>query len=421
MVTLEMNSDSAIIIGAGIAGLSCARRLHQAGIPFLITEGSDRIGGRVKTDHIDGFLLDHGFQVLQDAYPEAQRQLNYEALDLHPFAPGVIIRAGGQFHRLADPRRMPQFLKETLRAPIGTFSDRLKLVRLSRRVRRGSLAELFRQPDMLTMDFLRTAGFSETMIERFFRPFFSGVCLDPQMRVSSNFFQFVFRMFVRGDATLPAEGMAAIPRQLAAEIPAEAIRFGVRVASVGENRIRLESGEEMKARAVVVATDGPEAVRLLETGESIASRPVTCVYFGADRPPVKEPFLVLNADESGPVHSLSVPSQVAPSYAPPGQALISVVVVDHHDIEDAAIEERVRGQLTGWFGPSVDSWRMIKMYRIRHALSEQALPLPDPTAPAVRIKQGIYACGEYLSAPSTQWALFSGRQAAEALKADLKQ
>ena len=417
---MKSNTEIAIIVGAGIAGLSCARRLHQAGIPFHIIEGSDRIGGRVKTDHIDGFLLDHGFQVLQDAYPEARRQLDYEALDLHSFAPGVIIRIEGQFHRMADPRRMPQHLKETLRAPIGSFSDRLKLVQLSRRASRGSLADLFRQPDMLTDDFLRTSGFSETMIERFFRPFFSGVCLDPQMRVSSNFFQFVFRMFVQGDATLPANGMAAIPRQLAAEIPAEAIRFGVRVASVAENRIRLESGEEIKARAVVVATDGSGAARLLGTGESIASRPVTCVYFGADRPPVKEPFLVLSADESGPVHSLSVPSQVAPSYAPPGQALISVVVLDHHDIEDAAIEERVRGQLTGWFGPVVDSWRMIKMYRIRHALAVQTLPLPDPTARTVRIKQGLYVCGEYLSAPSTQWALLSGRQAAEALKADLK-
>ncbi|MGD2097061.1 MAG: NAD(P)/FAD-dependent oxidoreductase [Desulfobacterales bacterium] len=414
-----MKDDSVIIVGAGIAGLSCARRLHQAGIPFLIIEGSDRIGGRVKTDQIDGFLLDHGFQVLQDAYPEARRQLNYEALDLHPFAPGVIIRADGQFHRLADPRRMPQYLKETLQTPIGSFSDRLKLVQLSRRVSRASLAELFQQPDMLTDDFLRTRGFSDTMIERFFKPFFSGVCLDPQIRVSSNFFQFVCRMFVQGDATLPAKGMAAIPRQLAAEIPAEAIQFGLRVASVGENHIRIESGEEVKARAVVAATDGPEAARLLGTGETIASRSVNCVYFGAKRPPLKEPFLVLNADRNGPVHSLSVPSLVAPSYAPPEQTLISVVVLGHSDVQDAVLEDQVRMQLVGWFGPVVDSWRLIKMYRIRHALSEQALPLPDPTAPAVRIKRGIYVCGEYHSAPSIQWALVSGWQAAEALMVDL--
>ncbi|MBW2436529.1 MAG: FAD-dependent oxidoreductase, partial [Deltaproteobacteria bacterium] len=130
---MEMNSDIVIIVGAGIAGLSCARRLHDAGIRFHIVEASDRIGGRVKTDRVDGFLLDHGFQVLQDAYPEARRQLDYKTLNLHSFAPGVIIRADSQFYRLADPRRIPQYVKETLRAPIGNFSDRLKLVRLSRR------------------------------------------------------------------------------------------------------------------------------------------------------------------------------------------------------------------------------------------------------------------------------------------------
>ena len=328
-----MKNDSVIIVGAGIAGLSCARRLHRAGIPFQIIEGSDRIGGRVKTDQIDGFLLDHGFQVLQDAYPEARRQLNYEALDLRPFAPGVIIRADGQFHRLADPRRMPQYVKETLRAPIGTFSDRLRLVRLSRRVNRGSLADIFQQPDMPTMDFLRAVGFSKTMLERFFRPFFSGVCLDPHIHVSSNFFQFVFRMFVQGDATLPAKGMAAIPKQLAAGFPDGAVRTGARVASVGKGQVRLESGEDLKARAVVLATDGPETVRLLGTGETITSRPANCVYYSANRPPVKEPFLVLNADGRGPVHSLSVPSRVAPTYAPAGQALVSVVVLGHQDMQ----------------------------------------------------------------------------------------
>jgi phytoene dehydrogenase-like protein len=415
------DSHDIVIIGAGIAGLSCARRLHAAGIPFCILEASGRIGGRVKTDRIDGFLLDHGFQVLQDAYPEARRQLDYEALNLRSFAPGVIIRADGRFHRLADPRRMPQFLKETLRAPIGTFSDRLKLVQLSRRVGRGSLSDLFEQPDMLTMDFLRTAGFSETMIRRFFKPFFSGVCLDPHIRVSSNFFQFVFRMFVKGDATLPAGGMAAIPKQLAAGFPDGAVRTGARVASVGEGHVRLESGEDLKARAVVVATDGPETTRLLGTGEAITSRPVTCVYYSANRPPVKEPFLVLNADDSDAVHSLSVPSLVAPTYAPAGQALISVVVLGYQDVRDNALEKKVKNQLSGWFGSAVADWQFLKAYRIRHALSDQVPPLHNPTVPVGQIKRGIYVCGEYRSAPSIQWSLVSGRQAAEALMADLKQ
>jgi phytoene dehydrogenase-like protein len=157
-----------IIVGAGIAGLCCARKLHASGISFVLLEASDRIGGRIKTDRVDGFLLDHGFQVLQDAYPEARKQLDYQALDLHRFAPGAIVRANGKFHHIADPRRLPKYLRETLSAPIGTFSDRLKLMRLSRKVSRGSIAALFQQPESLTIDFLRSEGFSESMIQRFF-------------------------------------------------------------------------------------------------------------------------------------------------------------------------------------------------------------------------------------------------------------
>jgi phytoene dehydrogenase-like protein len=189
---------------------------------------------------------------------------------------------------------------------------------------------------------------------------------------------------------------------------------------VGEGQLRLESGDVLDARAVVVATDGPEVARLLETGEKIASRPATCVYFSANRPPIKEPFLVLNADGGGLVHSLSVPSLVAPTYAPPGQALISVVVLGNPDVRDAALEDQVRGQVTAWFGSMVDQWRFIKMYRIRHAFSDQVPPMHNPTAPAAKIGKNIYVCGEYRSAPSTQWAMVSGRQAAETLIADLK-
>jgi phytoene dehydrogenase-like protein len=177
----------------------------------------------------------------------------------------------------------------------------------------------------------------------------------------------------------------------------------------------------LDARAVVVATDGPEVARLLGTGETIASRPATCVYYGAERPPIKEPFLVLDTDGSGPVHSLSVPSLVAPAYAPAGQALISVVVLGHQDRRDDVLEEAVRRQLSDWYGAAVDDWRFIKMYRIRHAFSDLVPPMHNPTAPAGKIGQNVYVCGEYRSAPSTQWAMVSGRQAAEALIADLKQ
>jgi len=145
---------SVIIVGAGLAGLSCARRLMQDSVPFLILEADRQIGGRVRTEKVDGFLLNHGFQVLQTAYPEARRLLDFQRLELKTFAPGAMIRAEGRFFRVADPRRRPRDLWSTLKAPIGTLGDRLRIVRLARNARQTTVAGIFHAPDMPTVEFL---------------------------------------------------------------------------------------------------------------------------------------------------------------------------------------------------------------------------------------------------------------------------
>ena len=214
-----------IIVGAGLAGISCARRLQTEEADYLLIEASDRVGGRVKTDAFKGFILNHGFQVLQTAYPEAQRLLDYSALGLRAFAPGALFRIGGRFHAVADPRRAPRHLLSTLLAPIGTPADRLRMARLSRRLMRMRSAEVLNAPDIPTPEFLRSEGFSDLMIERFFKPFFSGVCLDPEIQVSSRAFRYIFRMFAMGDVSIPALGMEAIPRQIGSSIELDRVRF----------------------------------------------------------------------------------------------------------------------------------------------------------------------------------------------------
>ncbi|HSW38664.1 MAG TPA: FAD-dependent oxidoreductase, partial [Acidobacteriota bacterium] len=218
-----------IIVGAGLAGLSCARRLQTEGFDFRIVEASDRIGGRIKTDAVKGFLLNHGFQVLQTAYPEARRLLDYAALELRAFAPGALFRIGGRFHVVTDPRRAPRHLFSTLLAPIGTPADRLRMARLSRRLMRMRSAEVLNAPDILTPEFLRKEGFSDLMIKRFFKPFLSGVCLDPEIQVSSRAFRYIFSMFAMGDVSIPAIGMEAIPRQIGSSIEPGRFRFGCKV------------------------------------------------------------------------------------------------------------------------------------------------------------------------------------------------
>ncbi len=408
-----------IIVGAGLAGLACARRLQHSGIPFLILEADDRIGGRLKTDRLDGFLLNRGFQVLQTAYPEARRVLDYEGLALQSFAPGAIVRIEGKFHRIADPRRQARDLWSTLTAPIGTAADRLRMVQLALNVRRGSASRIFEKPDMPTLDFLKTKGFSKKIIQRFFKPFFAGVCLDPEIQASSRVFKYIFRVFAEGDVALPGEGMAAIPAQLAQDLPRDQIRTAARVASIQPEAVELVSGETIEGSAVVLATEGPEAAALIGTAKRVGSRGELCLYFSANRPPIAGPYLILNGDGTGLVNSLTVPSVVVPNYAPAGQHLISVVVVGHLDVDDKSAEATVRNELTMWFGPEVMDWRHLKTYRISHALPDQRPPLSDPSERLAKRTDGIYFCGEYDSVPGIQWALLSGRQTAEQIIKDV--
>lgn len=407
-----------IIIGAGLAGLCCAREIHRAGRPFLLLDASDAVGGRVRTDRLDGFLLDRGFQVLLTAYPEARAQLDYAALDLRAFAPGALVRVDGAFHKVVDPWRRPVDAVLNALSPIGSLSDKARVALMRQRLLGESADAIATHPEQRTIELLRDAGFSATMIDRFFRPFFGGVLFDADLNASSRMFEFVFRMFATGDTAVPAGGMEAIPRQLAATLPSDAIRTGVRVARIMDDGVVTTAGERLAAQAVVVATEGDEAARLLEAPAPRAPRGGTCVYFAADRPPVSDPLLVLDGEHSGPVNNLAVVTNVAPSYAPPGAALISATLIGQADQPDEVLVPMMRHQLTGWFGATVSGWRHLRSYRIRYAQPDQTPPALDPMSRPVRIKPGLYVCGDHLETASIHGAMRSGRLAGEACVAD---
>lgn len=411
--------DPVVIVGGGIAGLACARRLSRRGLTVQVLEAAGRVGGRIKTDRKDGYLLDRGFQVLQTAYPEARRILDYQRLDLRHFAPGAMVRIRGRFYSLADPLRRPWALPDTLTAPIGSIVDRLRLLRLARRVTRGPLDDLFRRPESTALEFLRAEGFSDTMIRRFFTPFFGGVCLDPQIQASSRVLQYVLRMFARGEAALPSGGMMQIPLQIAADLPMACLRTGVRVRRVRSDGVTLDDGTVMPARAVVVATEGPESARLLGVASTRASIAETCLYFSCDRADWHSSFLMLNGERKGPINNIAFPSRVSSAYAPAGKSLASVVVLGNPDDGDAALVDRVRAQLVDWFGPEARNWDHLHTYRIGHALPDQSPPTQNPTCPDPRVRPGVFVCGEYGSLPGIQWALVSGRLAADAVLARL--
>jgi phytoene dehydrogenase-like protein len=405
MATLD-----AIIIGAGLAGLACAHELIQQGYHPLVLEASDTPGGRIRTDEQEGFLLDRGFQVLQTAYPEARRFLDYAALDLRPFRPGALIRWRGRFHRLGDPWRHLADALPTLFSPVGTLTDKVRIAWLRYRVLHGALDELYARPETTAMEALRAYGLSERIISGFLRPFLAGVFFDEHLAVSSRAFEFVFRAFAAGDTALPAQGMGAIPRQLAARLPADVLRFNSRVERVTERAVLLASGERIAASAVVIATAGFEAARLLGDATWPGDRATTCLYFAASQPPVRQPLLVLNGEEQGPINSLLVPSLLSAAYALPDQALVTVNVLGNPPMDDSSLETAVRAQLCEWFGREVETWRLLRIYRITRALPLQVPPVPYPETFTPTLAPWLFVCGEYRSAPSIQWALASGRR-----------
>ena len=404
-----------IIIGAGLAGLCCARELTDHGVDVQVLERSDDAGGRVRTDEVDGFLLDRGFQVLLTAYPEARRVLDYEHLGLRPFYAGALVRHDSGFARLADPLRHPLDAARGLRTGPGGLVDKLRVARLRRRLSRASLNEVLEAPQVATAEALRLEGFSRDMVHGFFRPYLGGIFLDPGLETSSRLFAYVFKLFAQGEAALPAAGMQAIPRQLAESLPEAAVRLSVTVESVDRAGVTLAGGERLETGAVVVAADGPEAARLTTAVETPGARATTCIYFAAERSPLGEPILVLDGEGRGPVNDLCVPSDVAPSYAPPGAALVSATILGIPPLDDDGLEAAVREQLRGWFGVQVHGWRRLAVYRIPFALPAQPpAVLAAPQRP-VRLGAGLFVCGDHRDTASIQGAMLSGRRAAAAI------
>jgi phytoene dehydrogenase-like protein len=411
-----MDDASVIIVGAGLAGLRCAARLEERGVPWLLLESSDGPGGRIRTDHMDGFQLDRGFQVLLTAYPEARAALDYAALDLRPFEPGAVVRIADGFTRVSDPLRRPSAALATLRSPVGGLGDKLRVARLRQRLRSISLDDVWSQPEHTTRDELARLGFSTRMVERFWRPLLAGIQLDPSLTTSSRAFAFVMKMLADGDNALPAGGIQTIPDQLAGRLPAGRIRYNTTVVAVDPDGVWLEDGTHVRARRVVVATDGPTASRLVPAVPTPASNRVSCLYFAAERPPLDEPVIVLDGADSGPVNNLCVPSVVAPTYAPEGVSLVSASILGAPDVND--LETAVRDQLRAWFGRRVDTWRLLRRYDIRHAQPRQRPPvLSEP-----RRRQdfdGILVCGDHRDDASINGALQSGARAATAVQSVL--
>lgn len=412
-------SFDAIIVGGGLAGLTCAHYLSAAGLSFRLLEASDRVGGRIRTDEVEGFLLDRGFQVFLTAYPDARQVLDYDALELSSFEPGALIRFDGGFRRFADPWRRPSCLLATALSPVATLSDKLRVASFRSYTSRDSLNDIYSRENQTTINLLRQRGFSEVIIDRFFRPFLGGVFLDESLETSSRMCEFVFRMFSQGDAALPAAGMQGIPQQIASRLPQGSLRMNTRVESIESREVTLSTGERLAARTVVIATEQPAAWRLLGRSEETQARRVKNLYFASPKPPIVEPILILEGDDRGPVNNMCVPSQVARHYAPADQSLISLTVLKNYDDQDLMIGAAL-DQMRDWFGEQVGDWRHLRTYEIDYALPVMSTDIEETLVKPSMVAESLFVCGDHCETASINGAMASGRRAAEAVVGSLQ-
>ena len=405
---MKQKSPSIHIIGGGISGLIAARVLEEHGLSATIIEASDRLGGRVKTDVVDGYSLDHGFQVLLTAYPAAKKYLDFDALELQDFLPGSAIFKNGKQKIIGDPLRNLSLLLPTLFSGIGTVNDKLKILALNRRLKKKSIQNIFAEKEQTTHAYLENIGFSEAIITNFFTPFFSGIFLENKLETSSRMFEFVYKMFGEGNAALPKDGIQAIPKQLFEKLKSTTYVFNTKVKSVENGSIKLESGETLKSNFTIIATQASGLVSNLKN-QATLWKSCDTLYFEVAKREIKKPLIGLIAAPNTLINNIFYHTSLQTS-ATATKELLSVTVVDKQNLTNRQLVTEVQKELKELC--NIDSCTFIKQYNIPMALPNlqdiQYEMLPSET----RLTETIFLAGDTQLNGSLNAAMIAGERAA---------
>lgn len=396
------------IIGAGVSGLIAAKVLENNGYSPTIIEASASVGGRVKSDTVQGYQLDHGFQVLLTSYPAAKKYLDFKPLALQELVPGATIFKNGKSQTIGDPLRNLSLVFPTLFASIGNFSDKLKILKLNRHLKKKSISAIFKTPETTTLAYLQKLGFSEAMLQDFFKPFFSGIFLEPNLDTSSRMFEFVYKMFGDGLAVIPKSGMQAISNQLKKGLKNTKIHFETPVKSVKNEIITLQDGSEIESHFTIIATEASDLVANLKN-QATAWKSCDTLYFETSKRTLQKPIIGLIADKNALINNLFYHTSVAMEMKG-DKELLSVTVVKDHDLTAEKLIEKVAKELHVFCG--IVHPKFIQHYQIKKALPKLSNLQYELSSTETKLTSSIFLAGDQLLNGSLNAAMIAGERAA---------
>ena len=396
------------IIGAGVSGLIAARVLEDNGYSPVIIEATERAGGRMKTDIVNGFQLDHGFQVLLTAYPAAQKYLDFDALELQQFLPGASIFKSGKQKIIGDPLKELSLLFSTLFSGIGNVGDKLKILKLNSDLKKKSTSVIFSEKEQTTFSYLQAVGFSNEMITDFFKPFFSGIFLETQLDTSSRMFEFVYKMFGEGYATLPKAGIEAIPKQLLLNLKNTTLKLNTKVTSIKGGEITLEDNLILESHFTIIATDASNLI-LDSNTTTVEWKACDTLYFETEGRVIKKQLIGLVPEKDTLINNIFYHTSLE-TKTRSNNELLSVTVIDHPNLSNEALIERVKIELRAHCG--IDACKFIKQYKIPMALPK-LMDLKYEVLPAkTRLTAQLFLAGDTQLNGSLNAAMISGERAA---------
>ena len=405
---MDKNKIQINIVGAGISGLIAASILEGKGYAVTIFERLERAGGRVQTDDLDGYIMDHGFQVLLDAYPLASKYLDLKALQLHSFLPGAVIFKDGKQSTLGDPLRSLPLLLPTLFSKIGTLSDKIKILSLNIELKKTSIENIFEGEETSTLSYLRSKGFSDAIISSFFKPFFSGIFLEPNLSTSSRMFQFVYKMFGEGSAVLPTNGIGAITGQLVSKLDSTKIIYNIEVKSISDTTILLSNGEVVPGDYTIMATNTTNLVPNLRN-QNITWKGCDTFYFSVSDRVIKKPLIGLIADKEALINNIFYLTSLNSSWSR-NDELLCVTVVKEHNLKEEILIKKVKQDLGQYCG--ITRLNFLKRYRIPKGLPDVADMRYEMAPSETQLKDTLFLAGDHLLNGSLNAAMMAGEKAA---------